>query len=1202
MKKAGIVTRAFVRSALCIALAFVIALGSTGALFPQSAKSASAYSRDAACAYAREYAFKTCSDGYLYPGNDCAHFVSCCIGSEAHAHGGGLDVPSACAPAAYGQCNVSALREWLRTSGNGVELSSVDQLEPGDVILYDWEIGAWGGPKNGVYDHAALYLGNHKAAAHTTDLCDVDWLLGDSGAAHIFIHIVGQSTAFTISASAGANGSIYPSGSVSVGYLGMKTFQITPNSGYKVASVLVDGASVGAVTSYIFDNVVANHTISASFSLASSPPTGNGIRLYDGENYGGDSVLLPVGKTADLSSVGFWDRAESIKFEGDCAGGKAHAVLCSEKDFGGDPQHLEQDSPTLGGAQRNHVRSVEVYYTSNTPPTGNGIRLYDGENYGGDSVLLPVGKTADLSSVGFWDRAESIKFEGDCAGGKAHAVLCSEKDFGGDPQHLEQDSPTLGGAQRNHVRSVELYMIEAPVPPPNQPVNLSPANGSAGITLTPTLQGSPFSGSAGVTHAASRWQIRSSSGDYNSPVWDSGSSPAATSITVPAGRLSNGAVYYWRVGYQDSKGQWSSYSLETPFTTAAAAAVPPTVVTNGPSGIGSTSATLSLGLTSLGTASTVQVSFEWGAGTDYGNNTAMEITTTTGSFSAQLTGLSPGTTYHFRGKAVGDATSYGGDSVFTTATAPVAPPTVETTSATWIGTGSATLNGVLTGLGSAASVQMAFEWGLTTDYGNVTLSETVTVTGAFGCAISGLAPGTTYHFRVKAVGDDTTYGEDLAFVTGTEPAAPPTVATTSATWIGTGSATLNGILTGLGSAASVQMSFEWGLATVYSNVTPSETVSVTGAFECAISGLAPGTTYHFRVKAVGDETTYGEDLTFMTGTEPAAPPTVTTTSATWIGTGSATLNGILTGLGSAASVQVSFDWGLSTDYGNTTLSETVTATGAFARAISGLAPGTTYHFRVKAVGDDIIYGEDLAFMTGTEPAAPPTVTTGEADAVTSNSARLHGELTGLGTAGSVMVSFVWGTIQGGPYPNETAATAQTANGSFSFTLSGLASGVTFYYKAIAVGDSISYGMERSIATPSATAAAVSGAPTIASLTANHGRPGDDLTVTVSGSRLTGTTAVSFGAGIVVNNFRVVSDTEITAKVSIGTGAAAGKRDVTVTTPQGTATSRGGFTVSDSSARVHLWVYPVAVAGGLIGLGLVAALAVWLLRRPAKPTP
>ena len=48
---------------------------------------------------------------------------------------------------------------------------------------------------------------------------------------------------------------------------GSQTFTITPSTGYHVADVLVDGASVGAVTSYTFTNVTANHTISASFAV-----------------------------------------------------------------------------------------------------------------------------------------------------------------------------------------------------------------------------------------------------------------------------------------------------------------------------------------------------------------------------------------------------------------------------------------------------------------------------------------------------------------------------------------------------------------------------------------------------------------------------------------------------------------------------------------------------------------------------------------------------------------------------------------------------------------------------------------------------------------------------------------------------------------------------------------------------------------------
>jgi hypothetical protein len=74
-------------------------------------------------------------------------------------------------------------------------------------------------------------------------------------------------TTYTISASAGTGGSISPSGSVSINHGANRTFTITPDTGYGVSSVLVDGASVGAVSSYTFSNVTANHTISASFAV-----------------------------------------------------------------------------------------------------------------------------------------------------------------------------------------------------------------------------------------------------------------------------------------------------------------------------------------------------------------------------------------------------------------------------------------------------------------------------------------------------------------------------------------------------------------------------------------------------------------------------------------------------------------------------------------------------------------------------------------------------------------------------------------------------------------------------------------------------------------------------------------------------------------------------------------------------------------------
>lgn len=79
-------------------------------------------------------------------------------------------------------------------------------------------------------------------------------------------------TDHTIRASAGANGTISPAGWTSVGEGGEQTFTITPDAGYAVAKVLVDGRSVGAVTSYTFRNVTQDHTIEAVFMKANSNP------------------------------------------------------------------------------------------------------------------------------------------------------------------------------------------------------------------------------------------------------------------------------------------------------------------------------------------------------------------------------------------------------------------------------------------------------------------------------------------------------------------------------------------------------------------------------------------------------------------------------------------------------------------------------------------------------------------------------------------------------------------------------------------------------------------------------------------------------------------------------------------------------------------------------------------------------------------
>lgn len=84
--------------------------------------------------------------------------------------------------------------------------------------------------------------------------------------------IVIYSPCYTIKASAGANGSISPAGWCSVVENGNQTFTFTPDKGYTVAKVLVDGKSVGAVKSYTFKNVTKDHTIEVIFMKSNGNP------------------------------------------------------------------------------------------------------------------------------------------------------------------------------------------------------------------------------------------------------------------------------------------------------------------------------------------------------------------------------------------------------------------------------------------------------------------------------------------------------------------------------------------------------------------------------------------------------------------------------------------------------------------------------------------------------------------------------------------------------------------------------------------------------------------------------------------------------------------------------------------------------------------------------------------------------------------
>ena len=320
-------------------------------------------------------------------------------------------------------------------------------------------------------------------------------------------------------------------------------------------------------------------------------------------------------------------------------------------------------------------------------------------------------------------------------------------------------------------------------------------------------------------------------------------------------------------------------------------------------------------------------------------------------------------------------------------------PTVTTLAATAVTSTGATLNATGNPIGSTATTY--FDWGLTTAYGSVANGTPASISGssatAFNAALSGLLPLTTYNYRARIVtaGSVTAYGVNMTFTT---PGPPPTVVTNAATSITTTGATLNGTVNANG--ASTTVTFEYGLTTAYGSTIAGVPGTVTGntvtAVTGALTGLLSNTLYHFRIKGVSSGgTTNGADLTFTTL---AVPPTVVTNPASNITTTGAQLNGTVTA--NNASTTVTFEWGLTTAYGNIAAATPGTVTGNTATAVnatlSGLLTNTTYHYRAKGVSiGGTVYGLDQSFLTGCPPVGPAGTITGPVSVCTNSAGNVY---------------------------------------------------------------------------------------------------------------------------------------------------------------------------------------------------------------------
>ncbi len=140
-------------------------------------------------------------------------------------------------------------------AGSGtVEPSGNLAVQTGDVLTFKITPAAG-------YSVDYVKLDGASVGAVTTYTFTADSSMGF----HMFYVYFRSGVGRTITASAGQNGSISPSGAISVSDGGSQTFTMSPNSGYEVDTVTVNGQSKGAVTSYAFSNVTSDQTINVTF-------------------------------------------------------------------------------------------------------------------------------------------------------------------------------------------------------------------------------------------------------------------------------------------------------------------------------------------------------------------------------------------------------------------------------------------------------------------------------------------------------------------------------------------------------------------------------------------------------------------------------------------------------------------------------------------------------------------------------------------------------------------------------------------------------------------------------------------------------------------------------------------------------------------------------------------------------------------------
>jgi hypothetical protein len=267
--------------------------------------------------------------------------------------------------------------------------------------------------------------------------------------------------------------------------------------------------------------------------------------------------------------------------------------------------------------------------------------------------------------------------------------------------------------------------------------------------------------------------------------------------------------------------------------------------------------------------------------------------------------------------------------------------------------------------------------------------------------------------------------------------------------------------------AATTYTFEYGKSTSFGAITPVSSAgqgTAAAAESATLAGLASNTTYYYRVVAANSQTTTFGAVRSFTTAGPQLPPTAVTLGPSTVTNSGAGLAGQVDPNGQATAF--TFEYGTSTSFGS--ISPVVelddaNAVEPVAATLTGLAPDTTYLYRVVAVNaTGSSSGAVMSFTTG--PGAAPIVSTGAAGGITATGATLAGTVDPQAAQTSFAFEYGTTTSFGHLSPVDNAGSSIGAQ-AVSLPIGGLAARTTYLYRIVASNlDGTTTGAVRSLVT------------------------------------------------------------------------------------------------------------------------------------------